>query len=105
MSSSNALVRRSYDPTRVATAGPSQNKLVEVVRQATTDDAPNADDTSSLVVVRLTAKGNQALYELCHTADQKEVWRFPSYEFVIHKGSITASQVSCTPFPPSYEQC
>ncbi|KAG9940428.1 hypothetical protein KCU85_g9963, partial [Aureobasidium melanogenum] len=93
MSSSNALVRRSYDPTRVATAGPSQNKLVEVVRQATTDDAPNADDTSSLVVVRLTAKGNQALYELCHTADQKEVWRFPSYEFVIHKGSITASQV------------
>uniref|UniRef100_A0A7N2N7K4 Uncharacterized protein n=1 Tax=Quercus lobata TaxID=97700 RepID=A0A7N2N7K4_QUELO len=93
MSNSTALVRRSYDPTAVAVIGPFQNKFVEVVRAANPADAPNDDNTSDLVVVRLTAKGNQALFELCHTHDQKEVWCFPSYEFVIHKDSITASQV------------
>ena len=94
MSNSTALVRRLYDPTTVAVTGAFQNKFVEVVRAANPADAPNEDNTSDLVVVRLTAKGNQALFELCHTHDQKEVWRFPSYEFVIHKDSITASQVS-----------
>ena len=41
------------------------------------------------MVVRLTAKGNAALYELCHTADQKNVWTFPSFEFVVYKDLIT----------------
>nr|POF03162.1 hypothetical protein CFP56_75889 [Quercus suber] len=100
MSNSTALIRRPYDPTTVAVTGPFQNKFVEVVRAANANDAPNDDNTSDLVVVRLTAKGNQALSELCHTTEQKTVWRFPSYEFVIHKDSITASQVS-DPFPPS----
>ncbi|THW91892.1 hypothetical protein D6D18_06444 [Aureobasidium pullulans] len=51
----------------------ARNKFVEVVRLANANDAPNDNNTLDLVVVRLTAKGNQALFELCHTHDQKEV--------------------------------
>lgn len=46
------------------------------------------------VSVRLTYAGNRALFDLCHTQDQREVWRFPSYEFTIRKDSIRVRQAS-----------
>ncbi|KAK5019996.1 hypothetical protein LTR60_000934, partial [Cryomyces antarcticus] len=55
----------------VALAGANQNRLVVAVRED--------PDNDEYVCVRLTAKGNEALLQLCHTADQKTVWTFPSY--------------------------
>ncbi|KAK5139300.1 hypothetical protein LTR04_003706 [Oleoguttula sp. CCFEE 6159] len=80
-----ALVRQSYDPTQVALAGDNQNRRVVPVRKD--------PDNDEYVCVRLTAKGNEALLQLCHTADQKTVWTFPSYEFTVRKGSLTAAQL------------
>ncbi|KAJ5205115.1 hypothetical protein N7472_001563 [Penicillium cf. griseofulvum] len=34
-------------------------------------------------IVRLTAYGNAALRELCRTPEQREVWSWPSYEFLV----------------------
>lgn len=45
------------------------------------------------VTVQLTAKSNEALREVCHTDDQKEVWRFSSYKSTVRKGSIRVAQV------------
>ncbi|PWY76987.1 hypothetical protein BO70DRAFT_256324, partial [Aspergillus heteromorphus CBS 117.55] len=52
------------------------------------------------VVVRFTARGNEVLRQLCHTDVQKEVWRFPSYEFIIRNGSLSVAQVRT--WRPSY---
>lgn len=88
----NQLVRASYDPAVSHVTGPNQNKMVVPVR-AFTDD-----DSDQWVVVRLTAKGNEALRTFCHTRDQKEVWRFPSYEFVVRVGSLSVQQVCSASF-------
>ena len=52
------------------------------------------EECEEFIVVRLTARGNETLREVCHTADQREVWRFPSYEFVVRKDSLSVAQVS-----------
>lgn len=83
---STALVRVSYDPARQNTTGPDHNKMVVPIRSY----EENGDE---YVVVRLTANGNEALRTFCHTAAQKEVWRFPSFEFVVRKGSLTVNQI------------
>ena len=57
-------------------------------------------DNYDFVWVRLTAKGNLALLDLCHTHDQKTVWQFPSYEFCIRKNSLTVAQVYSLPLFP-----
>ena len=51
-------------------------------------------DGDEIIVVWLTAQGNEALCEVCHTSDQKDVWRFPSFEFAVRKDSLSVSQVS-----------
>lgn len=88
-----SLVRTSYDPASTAVVGPDSKRLVQFVDTFEPADR-DEDDESEYVLVRLTALGNEALYTLCHTPDQKMVWSFPSYEFVIRKNSVTAAQVS-----------
>jgi hypothetical protein len=53
---------------------PGSNRFFETVR-ATPD--------GKFLWVRLTASGNEALRLLCHTAIQREVWTWPSYEFQV----------------------
>ena len=81
-----SLVRINYDPATTALAGATVNKMVVPIRPD-----PNNPE---FFFVRLTAKGNQALFELCHTYDQKTVWQFPSYEFSVRRDSLTVNQVS-----------
>lgn len=83
---STALVRVSYDPTNQNTTGPDHNKMVVPIRSY-------MDDGDEYVVVRLTAKGNEALRTFCHTTAQKEVWRFPAFEFAVRKGSLSVAQI------------
>ncbi|KAL4871023.1 hypothetical protein BDV12DRAFT_41883 [Aspergillus spectabilis] len=40
-------------------------------------------DKHTSVTVRLAAIGNRALYELCHTDEQRTVWALSSYELTI----------------------
>ena len=82
-----SLVRTRYNPESVATIGVFKNRFVLPIRTY-------EKDGDEFIVVRLTARGNEALREVCHTADQKEVWRFPSYEFVVHKDSLSVAEVS-----------
>ncbi|KAJ5822352.1 hypothetical protein N7447_004692 [Penicillium robsamsonii] len=63
-------------------------------------------------IVRLTAYGNAALRELCRTPEQREVWSWPSYEFLVKMKKdrtlvISADQtdpqctaVASAPLPP-----
>lgn len=82
-----SLVRTQYNPESVATIGVFKNRFVLPIRTY-------EKDGNEFIVVRLTARGNEALREVCHTADQKDVWRFPSYEFVVRKDSLSVAQVS-----------
>lgn len=79
--------RTQYDPSEVALVGADKRRFVVPIHSFGTEG-------ERYVVVRLTAHGNLALRELCHTEAQREVWRFPSYEFIIRENSLTASQVS-----------
>lgn len=79
--------RVSYDPEAVAVVGAFRNRFVQPIRVF-------EDQGEEYVVVRLTAKGNAALREVCHTSDQRAVWRFPSYEFVVRPNSLSVAQVS-----------
>lgn len=82
-----SLTRVRYDPESVANVGVFKNRFVLPIRAY-------EEEGEEFIVVRLTARGNEALREVCHTADQKEVWRFPSYEFVVRKDSLSVAQVS-----------
>lgn len=84
------LVRTQYDPNETAVVGTFKNKFVLPVRAY-------EEDGETYVVVRLTAKGNKALREVCHTVDQRNVWRFPNFEFVVRKGSLSVAQVCHDP--------
>lgn len=93
-SPSSALVSRtSYDPIEVAVRGSGAARLFFPV-------SSYEEGGVKYVTVRLTAKGNEGLREVCHTADQKEVWRFPSYEFTVREGSIRVAQIQSA--RPSY---
>ena len=70
-----ALIRIPSDPSQVL---PQSSTLLNVVRRATT-----AEGGAEYYVVRLTAAGNRALRELCRTPEQREVWSWPSYEFLV----------------------
>lgn len=85
----NALLRRLYDPTTQGTAGQFLNKFTIPV-----SGFQDAQTGHSYAVVRLTAKGDRALFDLCHNDVQREVWRFPSYEFVVRVGALTVKQVA-----------
>lgn len=82
-----SLTRVRYDPELVANVGAFKNRFVLPIHAY-------EEEGEEFVAVRLTARGNEALREVCHTADQKEVWRFPSYEFVVRKDSLSVAQVS-----------
>ena len=82
-----SLTRVRYDPESVANVGVFKNRFVLPIRAY-------EEEGKEFIVVRLTVRGNEALREVCHTADQKEVWRFPSYEFVVRKDSLSVAQVS-----------
>ena len=84
MAENTSLVHTSYDPSSVALVGTFKNKFVQPVRVF-------EEDGETYVVVCLTANGNEALREVCHTADQKEVWRFPNFEFAVRKDSLLVS--------------
>jgi hypothetical protein len=91
-SAENALVRINanrtiYDPSTVGQTGPLRKKLLEHTHQFKV----NGDWYET---VRLTAMGNTALRQLCHTEDQKAVWRFPAYPFTVRRGAISVEQVS-----------
>lgn len=70
-----ALIRTPSDPSQVL---PQSSTLLNIVRRATT-----AEGGADYFVVRLTAAGNGALRELCRTPEQREVWSWPSYEFLV----------------------
>ena len=81
------FVCRQYDPEMVAVVGSYKNQFALPVRTY-------KQDGDEIIVVWLTAQGNEALCEVCHTSDQKDVWRFPSFEFAVCKDSLSISQVS-----------
>jgi hypothetical protein len=91
----NALLRRPYDPTTQGTAGQFLNKFTIPVSGFQDEQTGH-----SYAVVRLTAKGDRALFDLCHNNVQREVWRFPSYEFVVRVGALTVKQVGLPPVRP-----
>ncbi|KAL3435104.1 hypothetical protein BDV09DRAFT_185238 [Aspergillus tetrazonus] len=91
----SALLRRPYDPTTQGTAGQFLNKFTIPV-----SGFQDGQTGHSYAVVRLTAKGDRALFDLCHNNVQREVWRFPSYEFVVRVGALTVKQVRTA--RPSY---
>ncbi|KAL4767126.1 hypothetical protein BDW60DRAFT_220794 [Aspergillus nidulans var. acristatus] len=91
----NVLSRRPYDPTIQGTAGQFLNKFTIPVSGFQDEQTGHA-----YAVVRLTAKGDRALFDLCHNDVQREVWRFPSYEFVVRVGALTVKQVRTA--RPSY---
>lgn len=91
---SSALISRVlYDPTEVAVWGSGAARLFSPV-------SSHEKGGIKYVTVRLTARGNEGLREVCHTAEQKEVWRFPSYEFTVREGSIRVAQIQSA--RPSY---
>ena len=76
-----------FDPATVAVVGLYKSCFVMPV-------CIYEKDGDEIIVVQLTAWGNEALREVCHTADQRDVWRFPSYEFAVCKDSLSITQVS-----------
>lgn len=85
-----SLTRTATDPSQV---DPQSNNLFQVVRPA-----PHNLGGAQYFVARLTDHGNRALGELCFTETQREVWSWPSYEFLVKRrpnGSpgITVAQV------------
>lgn len=75
-----------YDPSTIALTGPYRDRFMVPSREF-------HEDGVHWVTVRLTARGNEALRQLCHTEDQKTVWRFPAYEFTMRANSIRVQQV------------
>ena len=47
------------------------------------------EEGEEFIVVHLTAQENKALCKVCYMTNQKEVWHFPSYEFVVYKDSLS----------------
>ncbi|KAJ5422792.1 hypothetical protein N7491_011237 [Penicillium cf. griseofulvum] len=70
-----SLIRTPSDPSQVT---PTASTLFSLVRRATI-----AEGGAEYYIVRLTAYGNAALRELCRTLEQREVWSWPSYEFLV----------------------
>jgi hypothetical protein len=89
MADNQIVPRHHYDPSQVAIVGVHSRYLFEPIGCRL-----DTDTGVEYVTVRLTTLGNQALRQLCHTAEQKHVWRFPCYDFTIVKNSIRAEQVS-----------
>ncbi|RMJ20748.1 hypothetical protein PHISP_08382 [Aspergillus sp. HF37] len=82
-----------YDPATVAVTGTARNRFLLPCGESW-------DGRVRWVTVRLTAKGNEALGQLCHTNDQRTVWSFPCYEFTIRADSIRIQQIQTA--RPSY---
>ena len=82
-----SLVCIQYNLESVATIGVFKNCFVLSIHTY-------EKDGDEFIVVHLTVRGNEVLCEVCHTADQKDVWCFPSYEFVVCKDSLSVIQVS-----------
>lgn len=87
----NQLARTSYDPAQQSLIGESAKRFIVPI-------CAYMDNGQTFVVIRLTAKGNEALRSFCHSADQKEVWRFPSYECIVREGSVSVAQVCLLSF-------
>ncbi|KAL3458956.1 hypothetical protein BJX64DRAFT_265692 [Aspergillus heterothallicus] len=83
--------RQRYDPSQQALTGDYRRSILEPVSQYT--DAKR----HTWLTVRLTAWGNARLWERCSTQLQREVWRYPCYEFVVRQNKITIKRV-CTLF-------
>lgn len=87
MDANQALVPYEASQVLVGT-----NQFLE--RRATHED----DHGRVFVRVRLSNLANEALRLSCHTAMQREVWSFPTYEFWIRlingKPVISANQAS-----------
>lgn len=73
----NRVVRTRYDP---AQESPTSNRPLNVLGSASAEDGG-----TGYYLCRLTHAGNEALLQLCHTTEAREVWRYPSYEFVVKK--------------------
>jgi hypothetical protein len=87
--------RRRYDPAVQALHGENKRKLWEVVRRSESP-APYLKSKSKIdiwITVRLTAWGNAKLWERCKGPKQKEVWRYPCYDFVMREGALSEEQV------------
>ncbi|KAF7116988.1 hypothetical protein CNMCM5793_005635 [Aspergillus hiratsukae] len=84
------FARVQYDPARLHETGPLRKKMLDYGQE-------HFVHGNWYQTVRITALGNKALRELCHTQDQKTVWRFPSYSFVVRKGSISVEQLKTGP--------
>ncbi|KAL4788754.1 hypothetical protein BDV19DRAFT_383652 [Aspergillus venezuelensis] len=91
----STLARRPYDPNFEGTSGQFLNKFTIPVGGFEEEATGH-----SYAIVRLTKKGNRALFDLCHNEIQKEVWAFPSYEFVVRVGSLSVKQLQTA--RPSY---
>ncbi|KAJ5982386.1 hypothetical protein N7451_012486 [Penicillium sp. IBT 35674x] len=73
----NRVVRTRYDP---AQESPTSNRLLNILGPASDEDGG-----AGYYLCRLTNAGNEALLQLCHTVKSREVWRYPSYEFLVKK--------------------
>jgi hypothetical protein len=70
-----ALVRVTSDPNKVL---PNSSRFIQISGPFTLPGSK-----VQYLRCRLTRAGNQALRELCHTAIQREVWSWPTYEFYV----------------------
>lgn len=70
-----ALVRVASDPNQVL---PNSSRFIQ-----TSGPFTFPGSKVQYLRCRLTRAGNQALRELCHTAIQREVWSWPTYEFYV----------------------
>ena len=64
------VVQRALSP-----ATPNTNQMLVLTNQPSPDP--------EYVWVRLSDQGNIALWSLCFTAVQREVWSWPSYDFLV----------------------
>ncbi|KAL2863180.1 uncharacterized protein BJX67DRAFT_384925 [Aspergillus lucknowensis] len=85
-SSAGTAARTAYDPVLES---PGVKKLIVPLSRFTDERTGR-----TYVSVRLTALSNEALGQYCHTEAQKEVWRFPSYPFVIREKSVSVEQAT-----------
>ncbi|KAJ0418236.1 hypothetical protein BJY00DRAFT_315129 [Aspergillus carlsbadensis] len=90
-----AVPRHRYDPAVQALHGDHRRKLWEVVHSY---ESPNPypkgkSQKDVWITVRLTAWGNAKLWESCKGPKQKDVWRYPCYEFVMREGALSEEQI------------
>ncbi|KAJ5421226.1 hypothetical protein N7491_009671 [Penicillium cf. griseofulvum] len=76
---------------------PTASTLFSLVRRATT-----VEGGAEYYIVRLTAYGNAALRELCRTLEQREVWSWPSYEFLVKIKKDRTLVISANQIDPQY---